>query len=305
MSYLSKAGERFRLDIKKIPKHRLPYFKKLQDKTQPAFIRPQLDVDLHADNEIPKDFKDLKYLVGDRVIIVKGPKQGNICKVSRHVENGGYVLDENGPTSTVVVPKEFWTEGQKSHVITFPKPVPQENIRLIAEIEDEKSGKLKTVAVDNLEFKGSYYDDDYKKVLPYRSVYGDSELVIPYPKPEPKVDGPISTEVQEVRERTFYVESLVNDIIPKDALLTIRNPKSKWRRGKLTRTEVKKLTPPKMPLTETKKAYLEESKEKALKSNNLITDEMKAFLSEKIKNHEAKKLAQLNEIRKVKRNLGI
>lgn len=304
MSYLSKAGARFRLDIKNIPKHRLGFFKKLQDKTQPAFIRPQIDYDLHEDSTIPTDFAKLKYLVGDRVIITKGPKKGNICKVSRHVENG-YTLDENGPTSTVVVPKEFWTEGQKSHVITFPKAVTQDQIRLVAEIEDETTGALKTVAVENLEFKGSYYDEDYKKVLPYRSVHGNPDLVIPYPRPEAKEDGPLSTEVGEVRERSFFVESLAKDAIPQDALLTIRNPKSKWRRGKLTRTEVKKLTPPTMPLTDVKKAFLAELQEKAMKPTNVITEEMKAFLGERVKQHEAVKLEQLNKIRQAKRELNL
>ncbi|KAH3676280.1 hypothetical protein WICPIJ_009155 [Wickerhamomyces pijperi] len=305
MSYLTKAGARFRLDIQNIPKHRLPYFKKLQDNTQPAFIRPQIDYDLHSEGTIPTDFSKLKYLVGDRVIITKGQKQGNICKVSRHVEHGGYVLDENGPTSTVVVPKEFWTEGQKSHVITFPKPVTEDQIRLVAEIEDSQTGQLKTVAVENLEFNGSYFDEDYKKVLPYRSVHGEPDLVIPYPRPEAKEDGPLSTEVGEVRERSFFVESIAKDLIPQEALLTIRNPKSKWRRGKLTRTEVKKLTPPAMPLTDVKKAYLAELQEKALKPTNVITEEMKAFLGEKIIKHEAVKLQQLNEIRQAKKNLNL
>ncbi|CDR44384.1 CYFA0S14e02476g1_1 [Cyberlindnera fabianii] len=299
MSYLSKAGSRFRLDYKRVPKHRLPYFLKLQNETQPAFIRSQMEVDLQQDGSVSEDPKKLKYLVGDRVLIVKGPKTGNICKVSRHVEYGGYILDENGPSTTVVVPKQFWTEGQKSHVVTFPKAVPEENIRLVAEIEDEKTQQVKTVAVDNLEFKGEYFDEDYKKLMPYRSVFGDSELVIPWPRPDPVEDGPLSTEVGTVRERTHFVQSLWKDDIPADAMDSIRNPHSKWRRGKLTKTEVKKLTPPEMPLTETKKAYLSERSEKKKLPKSNMTEEMKAFLGKKIREHEEWKKEELLRLQKL------
>lgn len=296
MSFLTKAGERFRLDLKRIPKHRLPYFDNLQKATQPAFIRPQLEVDLHADPGVATDPRELKYLIGDRVLIVKGPKSGNVCKVSRHVEHGGYILDENGPSTTVVVPKQFWTEGQRSHVVTFPKAVTQDQIRLVTQIEDEVTKEAKTVAVDNIEFKGTYYDADYKKEMPYRTVYGDSDLVIPWPRPQPMEDGSLSTEVGTVRERSYFVESLVRDDIPSDALDSIRKKHSKWRRGKLTNTEVKRLTPPEMPLTETKKAYLAERAEKKRQQKTLITDEMKAFLGKRVREHELKMQQKFQEL---------
>lgn len=296
MSYLTKAGARFQLDLKRIPKHRLKYFANLQKKTQPAFIRSQIEADLHEDGSVPTDPKKLKYLVGDRVLIVKGPKSGNICKVSRHVEHGGYILDENGPATTVVVPKQFWTEGQKSHVVTFPKPVTEDQIRLVAEIEDEKTQKLKQVAVDNIDFSGEYYDEDYKKVMPYRLVHGEEDAVIPWPRPEAKEDGPLSTTVEQVRERTYYAQSLVRSDIPRDALDSIRNPHSKWRRGQITKTDLRKLTPPEMPLTETKKAYLAERAEKKKLPKVNITEEMKAFLGKKIREHETWKKEKLLEL---------
>lgn len=293
MSYLSKAGERFRLDLKRIPKHRLPHFDKLQKATQPTFIRPQLEVDLHADPSIPTDPRKLKYLIGDRVLIVKGPKSGNICKVSRHAEHGGYILDENGPSTTVVVPKQFWTEGQRSHVVTFPKAVTEDHIRLVAEVND------KTVAVDNVEFKGTYYDEDYKKEMPFRSVYGDAELVIPWPRPAPMEDGAQSTVTGVVRERSYFVESIVRDDIPEDAMDSIRKKHSKWRRGALTKTEVKRLTPPVMPLTDVKKAYLAEREQKKALPKSLITEEMKAFLGKRVREHETKMQERLQELQRL------
>lgn len=298
MSWLSKAGARYRLDFQKIPKHRLPKYLKLQEQTQPKFIRPQVPVDLKSDGAIPTDWSKLKFLVGDRVLIVDGDKKGNICKVSRHTEHGGYVLDENGPTDTVVVPKQFWTEGQTSHVVTFPKAVTQDKIRLVAEIEDEETKELKTVAIDHLNFKtGKYFDEDYHKVVPYRSVHGQPELVIPWPRPEPTEDGPICTEVAQVRERSYFVESIVRDSIPEDALLTIRNPNSKFRKAKLTKTQVKQLTPPTMPLTETKKAFWNEKQVLKKRSKINITDEMKSFLGKKIREHELLKQEQKKSLK--------
>jgi large subunit ribosomal protein L24 len=298
MSWLSKAGARFRLDFQKIPRHRLPKYLKLQEATQPQFIRPQVPVDLKKDGAVSTDWTKLKYLVGDRVLIVEGEKKGNICKVSRHSEYGGYVLDENGPTDTVVVPKQFWTEGQTSHVVTFPKAVTEDKIRLVAEVEDEVTKQVKTVAVDHLDFKtGSYFDEDYHKVVPFRSVHGQPDMVIPWPRPEPVEDGPLSTEVAQVRERTYFVESVVRDAIPEEALLTIRNPHSKHRRGTLDRTLVKRLTPPEMPLTDTKKAYMAERAHLQKRSKVNITDEMKSFLGKKIREHELVKQKQWEEVR--------
>lgn len=299
MSFLSKAGERFNLDLKRIPKFRAPRFAKLQNKSHPLFLRPSFKLDIQADNAVPTDFSKLKYLVGDRVMIVKGPKKGAVCKVSRHVEGGGYILDENGPTSTVAVPKMFWQEGQKSHIITYPRAVLGENLRLVASIEDEKTGEMKTVAIENLEFKGKYYDEDYKKVLQYRTVKGQDDLHVPYPRPDPKEDGPLSTEVSTVRDRTYFVHSAIDRPVPEDALLTIRNPYSKYRRAKLTKLDVKRLTPPKMPLSETKKAYYAEKKELSKLPKVNITDEMKEYLGAKIKEHEKLKVKQREEVAKL------
>ncbi|CCH42953.1 54S ribosomal protein L40, mitochondrial [Wickerhamomyces ciferrii] len=299
MSFLSKVGERFKFDIKRLPKSLMTRYEKKYRQGQPHFMRSPFKLDLQEDNSVPKEFEKLKYLIGDRVMIIKGPKQGNICKVSRHVEGKGYILDENGPTSTVAVPKELWQDEQTSHVITFPKAVHQDNLRLIAEIDDEKTGLTKTVAVDNLKFIGKYYDEDYKKVLKYRCVAGQEDLVIPYPRPEPIEDDALSTPVDVVRERTHFIESAVRNSIPEAALLTLRNPYSKHKRTKLTKLEAKKLTPPKMPLSETKKAYLAEREElKKLPKYN-ITDEMKTFLGEKIREHEKVKAKQLEEAAKL------
>lgn len=285
------------MDLKKIPKFRIGQYEKLADATKPAFARSTIKLDLQADNSIPTDFSKLKFLVGDRVMIVKGPKSGSICKVTRHGEGGGYMLDGNGPLQNVPVPKYFWTENQTSHVVNIPRTVAGENLRLVAEVEDEKTGKLKTVAIDNLEFKGKYYDDDYKRVLKYRVVKGQPDLVIPYPRPEPKEDGPLCTDVDTVRERTYYVDSAVKSSIPEGALLTLRNPHSKYRRGKLNKMDVKKLTPPVMPLSETKKAWYAEREERKKLPKVNITDEMKEYLGAKIKEHEKVKAKQWEQIK--------
>ncbi|CAI4956699.1 CFC_HP_G0068220.mRNA.1.CDS.1 [Saccharomyces cerevisiae] len=49
----------------------------------------------------------------------------------------------------------------------------------------KKTRKDKNGAVRDVSFNGSYYDADYKKVMPYRCVKGQPDLIIPWPKPDP------------------------------------------------------------------------------------------------------------------------
>lgn len=268
-----------------VPKHLESRIEKIVRTSTPEFMRPALP----SVNEEDKfqTVKDWRFLPGDRVVILKGEKKGNICVVKQHdVMTNGFILDENGPSSNVPVPKQFWLEGQRTHMLTVPKAVRQQDLRLVAEIDDAANpGQLKTVAVKGIEFKGTYYDDGYKKMMPYRSVVGQNDLIIPWPRPEPTEDGDLATEPALAREQTFWVDSIVKNPIPRDALLTVRNPRSKFRRGTLTARDISKLVAPKMPLSETKKAYLAEKKELAQRPRPTITNEEKAAIGQKIYDH--------------------
>lgn len=299
MSYdfISKTGTRILKNLKNPPKHLLSkHEKNIKDTTPPFLYSPLPTIE---ESKQYKTERDWKFLPGDRVVIINGDKRGNICKIKQHNQmNNGYLLDENGPSKEAVIPKDFWAEGQTSFVSHIPQLVKREDIRLIADIEDtEIKGKFNTVVIRDVEFKGSYYDEHYKKVLPYRYVRGSKNLIIPWPTPslEDKKTGSVeklSTSPEIVREQTYWVNSLVKNSIPRNAISTIRNVHSKYRRRSIARSDLVKLVAPKMPLTETKKAYKKDKEEviKIMKENKILKDED----YERIGNLVKKKLEENN-----------
>lgn len=283
--HLSKAGARFLKQVEKRPKHLLQHFKKYEEKSMPEFLLPSIP--RIEDAEKYQSEKEWKFMPGDRVVVMKGKWRGQTSIIQQHdLETNGFILDENGPTKTVPVPKQFWSEGQTSHMVTFPVAVEQKDLKLVADIDDPTvPGKTKTVAVRDIVFRGSYYDENYKKVMPYRCVAGQEDLIIPWPKPEPKEDGELATDPDTTREQTFWFDSIVKNPIPQGALLTIRNPKSKYRRGTLTAKDIARLVAPKMPLTETKKAYIKERQELSAQPKRKLTDEDKELIGSAVYEH--------------------
>ncbi|CAH01479.1 mitochondrial 54S ribosomal protein uL24m [Kluyveromyces lactis] len=283
--HLSKAGARFLEQVQAKNSNIAKQFAKYEGLTMPEFLKPSLP--RVEESEKYKSVKQWKYMPGDRVVIVNGKFKGNVCAITQHdVHTNGYILDENGPTNTVPVPKQFWQQGQNSHMVSFPVPVSQADIKLVADLDDpETPGVAKTVAVRDIEFKGSYYDSDYKKIMPYRVVVGENNMVVPWPKPEFKPDGALATRSEIARQQTFWVESVVKNPVPEAALSTIRNPKSKYRRGTLTTKEISRLVAPKMPLTEAKKRYIEQRKELAALPKRKLTDEDQELIGDKVYQH--------------------
>ncbi|AAS50255.1 AAL111Cp [Eremothecium gossypii ATCC 10895] len=289
--YISKAGDRF---IKQLAgrthKDRLA-INAMQTKMYPEFMKPSLPP--AAEEEQFSGVRKWKFLPGDRVVVVKeGKFRGNISKVFSHdKKTNGYMLDENGPTRQVPVPKEYWTEGQKTHMTLIPQAVRQEDIKLVADIDDpDAPGKVRTVAVHDIVFRGSYYDENYKKMMPYRCVAGQEDLVIPWPVPEQTADGALATDPQTAREQTFFVETAVRTPIPNAALYTVRNHKSKYRRGTLTTRDIARLVAPKMPMTESEKAYAKQKEERANIPTHKLTDDDKEAIGAKLYEHFTKNL---------------
>ncbi|CAL9735017.1 large ribosomal subunit protein uL24m [Monosporozyma servazzii] len=283
--HISKAGsrilERVNNPVAKFAKGK----EKQRIQSIPEFMRP--DLPLVDEAKKFKTEQDWKFLPGDRVVIVRGEHRGNVCMIKgRDEHTNGYLLDDNGPSKQVVVPKEYWQEGQTSHVVAVPKTMTQKDLRLVADIEDEMNpDQVKTVAVQNVVFKGTYYDEDYKKVLPYRCVLGQTDLVIPWPRPEPVEDGNLATNPEVSREQTYWVDSVARNPIPKKAFMTIRNPRSKYRRGKISAKDLKFLVKPEMPMTESQKAALAMKEQLGEIQRPELTEEDKILISERVKSY--------------------
>ena len=91
---------------------------------------------------------------------MSGTSKGNIAVIkSFDKRTNAFILDENGPTKTVPVPKQFWLEGQTSHMITIPISILGKDLRLVADIDDEKApGKTRTVAVRDVSVSYTHLD---------------------------------------------------------------------------------------------------------------------------------------------------
>ncbi|CCE62786.1 hypothetical protein TPHA_0D01460 [Tetrapisispora phaffii CBS 4417] len=283
--HLTKISSRI-LERLNPPKSMKQRSEKLRKLSLPEFL--SVGVSPVEKSEMYKTEKDWKFLPGDRVVLLKGSKKGSICYIkSQERSSNGYILDDNGPSKSVPIPKEFWVAGQKSHMLNVPVPVKQSEIKLVADIDDPANpGATKTVAVRDVVFKGNYYDENYKKVLPYRQVSGMPDLIIPWPKPEAsKTNSSLGTSPEVAREQTFWVDSIVKNTIPVNAFLTIRNPYSKYRRGTLTSKDIARLVAPKMPLTESKKEYIRDRQKLSQIRRPKLTDAEKEQIGETILKH--------------------
>ncbi|CCD27303.1 mitochondrial 54S ribosomal protein uL24m MRPL40 NDAI_0K01120 [Naumovozyma dairenensis CBS 421] len=266
---LSKAGARVAERATKVPRHLQPRLQKIMERGTPQFRRGNLP---HVRDEERFDSeKQWRFLVGDRVVITKGKLKGTVTTIRMHDRStNGYILGPGGPTRKVPVPKTLWSEGQTTHIVEMPQIMKRKDLKLVADIEDPKTGNLKTVAVRDLVFRGGYYDENYKKVMPYRYVAGEQGLIVPWPKPEVVPDGELGTTPENVREQTFWADSYVRNPIPNAALLTIRNPNSKFRKGTLKLKDLARLVAPEMPLTPERKEYLRKEKELKAKNKNIL-----------------------------------
>lgn len=283
--HISKAGSRILERVNNPAAKFVAKKEKQRLQSIPEFMRP--DLPLVSETKKFKTEQEWKFLPGDRVVIMEGELKGNICVIKgRDEHTNGYMLDDNGPSKQVVVPKEYWQEGQTSHVVSIPKALLQKDLRLVADIEDANNpGQTRTVVVQNITFKDSYYDEDYKKMLPYRCVFGQTDLVIPWPRPEEIEEGNLGTSPEITREQSFWVESLARNPIPEGAFLTIRNPHSKHRRGKITAADLRLLVKPEMPLTKSQKASLAMKEQLVSVNRPSLTEEDKILIGERVKKY--------------------
>lgn len=106
---------------------------------------------------------------GDKVQILAGPDKGKVSQImARHEEGNSYLVDGVNGTQTFPIPPAMAQEGQTTHVIEFPNPLKQSELRLVAQ-RPEEDGTTTEVAIAAVECVGTYYDPAYKRVLPDES----------------------------------------------------------------------------------------------------------------------------------------
>lgn len=239
----------------------------------PHFLQVQFPADkVVADSDkIPAD--KFPYKVGDRVQIVRANKEapnevGRVGKIaSLDIGSHSLMVEGLGGTVKTIVPPQAFFEGQTSPIVDFPKSLHISQVRLVASVADEETGREKDVAIHSLKVdtENKYYDADYNEFLPTRVAKHDESIVIPWPRPEkPLQKSKFATEAELVQERTFFPKTILEPPVPKAALGQIRNEHSRHNKNKepITAEDIAKILAPEMPIPKSKREYLEKRAER-------------------------------------------
>ncbi|GMM28141.1 mitochondrial 54S ribosomal protein YmL40 [Martiniozyma asiatica (nom. inval.)] len=234
-------------------------FQKMQDQATPAFQRS--NDPLVEDKKQFKTPQQWKMQVGDKVLINSGPHKGTVSEVMFLQQQTNSVFLQVHQSKKVVVPKEWWAEGQNSYVTDFPLSYKPHQLKIVTTLEQD--GVQKQIAADDVVFKGEKWDAEYKQMMPIRRVKFNEHIIIPWPRPTPENDDAYSTTENIAHARTYFVDSVIGDTFePTDLLQSLRHPLMKrpykWGKKTFTAAEIKKLSSPDMPLNEAKKAGMEE-----------------------------------------------
>lgn len=289
MSSLAKAtGKRYSRELTRYPHYTRKMFEQMQERSQiPAFRSEFGQVEEKKRYTLPQQWR---VQPGDIVLITRGKYAGTTTKVVALQKETNRVFLEQSETKRVVVPKQYWQPGQTSHIIDYPLPQHPHDLKVVGTMVDE-AGNEKKIAADKLVFKGEYWDEDYKKMMPYRRVKYNENIIIPWPRPEKIEDCSYSTSEELVEERTFFPNSIIYSDSPSDLLTSMRHPlikrRYKWDKEYLTKSDIKRLVGPKMPLSEAKLAGIEERQkikaslptEPLPETVDLVGDKVASFLN--------------------------
>lgn len=304
MSSLAKMNsKRYSRELTRYPHYIRKMFEQMQERAQiPAFRSEYRQV---SDKERYTKPQQWTVQPGDTVLLTKGKYAGSLTKVIALQKETNRVFVEHSETKRVVVPKQYWQPGQTSHIIDYPLPQHPHDLKVVGTLVQE-DGTEKKIAADKLIFKGEYWDNDYKKMMPYRRVKYNENIIIPWPRPETVEDCVYSTSQELVEERTFFPNSIVYSDSPNDLLTSMRHPlikrPYKWNKEYLTKSDIKRLVPPKMPLSENKLAGIKEREqirnsiptEPSSETIDLVGDKVASYLNNITNPHLAKYINKLS-----------
>lgn len=271
-------------------------FVKSMEKLSPALRenvikqRERMSLPTHSPRRyIPKaerkhDLKERGIAKGDYVYITKGQYKGTLTRVYDYEESLGSFTTHDA-LKQVIVPREFWADGQTSPLIRAPEPIPQEHVKLAAREVDDK-GSIKHFVVDEVVYKGEYYDDRYKKWMPRRFVKHHEHIEVPWPTPDNDyVDSGRAAKESEAHYKTFELQTIAKPLIPQGVLNELRNPYSKHKKKILSDVEARRLNEPTMPLTPEQKIYLAKKAKEPKKELEPLSEEVKEFIGQRMAEH--------------------
>ncbi|KAG7735015.1 hypothetical protein KL948_000581 [Ogataea haglerorum] len=230
-----------------------------------------------------------KVLEGDRVMFAKGPNKGKFGKVLGLHPSFNTIYTDIAESKPLVIPKQLWQDGQNGYLIDFPKTVSPDDVKVVATLVKEDGTEYDIVAEEVI-FKGKYFDEDYKKMMPIRRVKYHEHIIIPWPRPDPAEDCAFSTPPEVAEERTHSENSILKFEQPADFTIeSLRDPVMKrpykWDKQVLKKGDITKLTAPGMPYSETQKAMFEERKQIRESQITEMSAEVMEFIGSRVAEH--------------------
>lgn len=285
MSVWRGYSKRFQKDLNRYPK----FVRDALVHQQNKYALPTMEQPMSAlpPSERKTELKQIGFTAGDLAYVTEGPKKGTITRILRYMSeyDGALLMDV---TTKKLVPKNNWVENQTTHVFDFPDLTPASHFKLAAKDKDAETGEIYYIVADELEMKGTYYDDRYKKWMPKRFVKNHPNIEIPWPTPEElPEDDLLSTPPTVAHETTYELQTLAKAPIPAEALSQLRNPHSHYKKRYLSEYQSRVMAAPEMPMSAAQKAYLAKkaiADEKRAPLQNL-SKEVQDFIGEKMAAH--------------------
>ncbi|ODQ63293.1 hypothetical protein NADFUDRAFT_29028 [Nadsonia fulvescens var. elongata DSM 6958] len=270
----------------RLPANLRTHLENKQKQWNPHFMAQQMALSVPEKERLKES--EYHFMNGDRVQLKDGKDAGKIGKVvSIFKEGNAYYVEGVGEKMRTVLPREFWVPGQSLYVSDFPQPIKQDRLRLVVDMKD--GDQSREVAIHTLSLSSDLkWNDDYKKPMPIRMVKHNKQTIeIPWPPaPEPVDCAEVATPADIARERTWFVENLLQSPIPKMALGDVRNPLREYKAKVVRKNFLEKWNNrPTMPLSETKKAQLAEKATKAAEPKFHLSKEVEEFIYQKVENY--------------------
>ncbi|KAL4944238.1 hypothetical protein BDV06DRAFT_187888 [Aspergillus oleicola] len=183
---------------------------------------------------IPKNLrrKYINFAPGDRVCLMKGRDKGKIDVVTRVDEETETLTVKDLNMADVYFPE--WLNaayGNNTPFQTISLPVPLDDVRLVAALDDPSTGQTRDVLVEHIYGGGPTVEHDYGVELPKHTRYiAGEDIEIPWPRADkPNVkDEEWDTLRMEVETPT-WVPSLHEPPFPSSVLDELRNKFSAYR----------------------------------------------------------------------------
>ncbi|KAG4302056.1 hypothetical protein PCANB_001937 [Pneumocystis canis] len=188
----------------------------------------------------PKDrIKFWNIAIGDQVQVITGKDKGRQGKVIEIDKKTNRLKVEGLKMCKKYVPKVLRTKEMTNSIIEMPMFMHYSNVRLIGEIQGEKYGSKKLIAIRHINRGKLFYNKD-RKILTWRRWVAGENKFLPWPINLPKDEKEreqrykeykVDTKAADVWAKTF-IPTLHSPPIPLSIEDELRNKYSKYRRDK-------------------------------------------------------------------------